>query len=51
MLKVLGKAGPLAFGGMGASGTGGRFGGPASIEQFTQAQWVSIAGVAAQYPF
>jgi benzaldehyde dehydrogenase (NAD) len=41
----------VPFGGMGASGTGGRFGGPASIEQFTQAQWVSIAGAAAQYPF
>ena len=41
----------VPFGGMGASGTGGRFGGPASVEQFTQAQWVSIAGVAAQYPF
>lgn len=41
----------VPFGGMGASGSGGRFGGPASIEEFTQAQWVSVAEQAAQYPF
>jgi benzaldehyde dehydrogenase (NAD) len=41
----------VPFGGMGASGSGGRFGGPASIEEFTQAQWVSVSEKAAQYPF
>ncbi len=41
----------VPFGGMGASGTGGRFGGPASIDQFTQAQWISLTEKPAQYPF
>lgn len=41
----------VPFGGMGASGSGGRFGGQASIEEFTQSQWVSVVEKAAQYPF
>ena len=41
----------VPFGGMGASGSGGRFGGQASIEEFTQSQWVSLVERAAQYPF
>jgi len=41
----------VPFGGMGASGSGGRFGGPASLEEFTQSQWVSFVEKPAQYPF
>lgn len=41
----------VPFGGMGDSGTAGRFGGPASFEEFTQKQWVSVMGRAIQYPF
>jgi benzaldehyde dehydrogenase (NAD) len=41
----------VPFGGMGASGSGGRFGGPASIEEFTQSQWISMVEKPANYPF
>jgi benzaldehyde dehydrogenase (NAD) len=39
------------FGGVGASGNGGRFGGPASIEEFTQWRWMTERNVPAVYPF
>jgi benzaldehyde dehydrogenase (NAD) len=40
------------FGGMAASGTGSRFGGPAAnIEAFTETQWVTIQGEIQAYPF
>lgn len=40
------------FGGVGASGTGSRFGGPAAnIEAFTEAQWVTVRPDIAPYPF
>ncbi|MGN6207047.1 aldehyde dehydrogenase family protein [Humibacter sp.] len=40
------------FGGVGASGTGARFGGhEANIEAFTETQWVTVQGEIAQYPF
>jgi benzaldehyde dehydrogenase (NAD) len=40
------------FGGMGASGTGARFGGPeANIEAFTETQWLTAQGAIAPYPF
>ncbi|WP_062381624.1 aldehyde dehydrogenase family protein [Demequina pelophila] len=40
------------FGGVGASGTGVRFGGhEANIEAFTETQWVTIQGSIATYPF
>jgi benzaldehyde dehydrogenase (NAD) len=40
------------FGGVGASGTGARFGGhEANIEAFTETQWVTIQGEIAGYPF
>jgi acyl-CoA reductase-like NAD-dependent aldehyde dehydrogenase len=40
------------FGGVGASGTGARFGGhEANIEAFTETQWVTIQGDIARYPF
>jgi len=40
------------FGGVGASGTGSRFGGPAAnIEAFTETQWVTVRPDIAPYPF
>ncbi|MGV3712870.1 benzaldehyde dehydrogenase [Pseudolysinimonas sp.] len=40
------------FGGVGASGTGARFGGhEANIEAFTETQWVTVQGEIARYPF
>ena len=40
------------FGGVGASGTGARFGGhEANIEAFTETQWVTMQGEIAAYPF
>ncbi|URD45376.1 aldehyde dehydrogenase family protein (plasmid) [Pseudomonas sp. BYT-5] len=41
----------VPFGGMGASGSGGRFGGPANAEEFTQSQWVSLSAKPGAYPF
>ena len=40
------------FGGMGASGTGSRFGGAAAnIEAFTETQWLTMRPEIARYPF
>ena len=40
------------FGGVGASGTGARFGGhEANIEAFTETQWVTMQADVATYPF
>ena len=40
------------FGGVGASGTGSRFGGPAAnIEAFTETQWLTMQGSITRYPF
>jgi len=40
------------FGGVGASGTGSRFGGAtANIEAFTEVQWLTMRPEIAQYPF
>jgi benzaldehyde dehydrogenase (NAD) len=41
----------VPFGGMGASGNGGRFGGPADIHEFTQTQLITVLDDAIQYPF
>ncbi len=41
----------VPFGGLGDSGTGGRFGGPANIEEFTHRQWLSLNPHAVRYPF
>jgi len=41
----------VPFGGMGASGSAGRFGGLASIEEFTQSQWISMVEKPTTYPF
>lgn len=43
---------PSPFGGVKASGVGGRFGGPAAnLDTFTQTQWVSMQGRIQPYPF
>jgi benzaldehyde dehydrogenase (NAD) len=40
------------FGGVGASGTGSRFGGPAAnVEAFTETQWLTVQGAITRYPF
>jgi benzaldehyde dehydrogenase (NAD) len=41
----------VPFGGMGASGNGGRFGGPANVDEFTQTQWISAIDAPINYPF
>lgn len=41
----------IPFGGRGNSGNGGRHGGPANWEEFTQWQWVTIKDSAPRYPF
>ncbi len=41
----------IPFGGLGASGTGARFGGAANLEAFTDTRWVTIRGDIAPYPF
>jgi benzaldehyde dehydrogenase (NAD) len=42
----------IPFGGVGASGTGSRFGGPAAnIEAFTETQWVTARRTPPTYPF
>jgi benzaldehyde dehydrogenase (NAD) len=39
------------FGGVGASGTGARFGGTSNLDAFTETRWVTIRGDIAPYPF
>jgi benzaldehyde dehydrogenase (NAD) len=40
------------FGGIAASGTGSRFGGPAAnIEAFTESRWVTVRSEIPAYPF
>ncbi len=40
------------FGGVGASGTGSRFGGAAAnVEAFTETRWITMRGEPPQYPF
>jgi benzaldehyde dehydrogenase (NAD) len=41
----------IPFGGRGSSGNGGRIGGPANWEEFTQWQWVTIKDSPPNYPF
>jgi benzaldehyde dehydrogenase (NAD) len=42
----------VPFGGIGASGTGARFGGAAAnVEAFTETRWVTVRGDVPQYPF
>jgi benzaldehyde dehydrogenase (NAD) len=42
----------IPFGGVGASGNGGRLGGArANLEAFTETQWVTVRGDLPAYPF
>jgi benzaldehyde dehydrogenase (NAD) len=41
----------VPFGGMGMSGNGGRFGGPANWDEFTQWQWVTVRDEPRSFPF
>ena len=41
----------VPFGGLGASGLGGRSGGEANLEEFTERRWVSLQRAPAEYPY
>jgi benzaldehyde dehydrogenase (NAD) len=41
----------VPFGGMGASGNGGRYGSLSNWEEFTQWQWVTLRDEPTRYPF
>jgi benzaldehyde dehydrogenase (NAD) len=41
----------VPFGGVGASGLGGRSGGEANLEEFTERRWVTLQQTPAHYPF
>lgn len=50
--QTVGDEAVAPFGGVGASGTGSRFGGPAAnIEAFTETQWLTLRGAIPQYPY
>ncbi len=41
----------VPFGGLGASGLGGRAGGDSNIEEFTERRWVSLQRARSEYPY
>ena len=41
----------VPFGGLGASGLGGRAGGEANLEEFTETRWISVQRGQAEYPY
>ena len=41
----------IPFGGMGASGNGGRYGGEANMDTFTEWQWVTVRDEPPSFPF
>jgi benzaldehyde dehydrogenase (NAD) len=41
----------VPFGGLGASGLGGRAGGEANLEEFTERRWVSVQRAKSEYPY
>ena len=41
----------VPFGGIGASGLGGRAGGDANLEEFTERRWISVQRAPSQYPY
>jgi len=50
--QTVGDEAVAPFGGVGASGTGSRFGGAAAnVEAFTETQWLTMQGAIQQYPF
>jgi benzaldehyde dehydrogenase (NAD) len=50
--QTVGDEATAPFGGVGASGTGSRFGGArANVEAFTETQWLTLQGAITPYPF
>jgi benzaldehyde dehydrogenase (NAD) len=50
--QTVGDEANVPFGGLGASGTGSRFGGPsANVDAFTDIRWVTVRADIAPYPF
>jgi len=50
--QTVGDEANIPFGGVGASGNGARFGGPAnSIEAFTESRWITVRRDVPAYPF
>jgi len=50
--QTVGDEATAPFGGVGASGTGSRFGGVrANVEAFTETQWLTLQGAITPYPF
>lgn len=50
--QTVGDEANIPFGGVGASGTGSRFGGAeANLEAFTEMQWLTVRSEIAPYPF
>ena len=41
----------VPFGGLGASGLGGRSGGEANLEEFTNRRWIGVQRTAVEYPY
>jgi benzaldehyde dehydrogenase (NAD) len=41
----------VPFGGVGASGLGGRSGGESNLEEFTERRWISLQRAPAEYPY
>jgi benzaldehyde dehydrogenase (NAD) len=41
----------VPFGGLGASGLGGRAGGEANLEEFTDRRWISVQRTEVEYPY
>jgi len=41
----------VPFGGLGASGLGGRAGGESNLEEFTERRWVSLQRARSEYPY
>jgi benzaldehyde dehydrogenase (NAD) len=39
------------FGGLGASGLGGRAGGEANLDEFTETRWISVQRGLVEYPY
>jgi benzaldehyde dehydrogenase (NAD) len=50
--QTVGDEAVVPFGGVGASGTGSRFGGTAAnVDAFTDTRWVTVSGQIPAYPF
>ncbi|MEU6215884.1 aldehyde dehydrogenase family protein, partial [Streptomyces sp. NPDC047023] len=49
--QTVGDEAVAPFGGVGASGTGARFGGEANLDAFTELRWTTVRGTPAPHPF